>query len=239
MVKKMRFHSKSSLFKLNGNKASLLLLLFGVGSIITMFIADNTEFQQSTTEDLPDYPTTIPEYFPSGSNPNMTRQDYTVTLSTKAPDVAPMFDPAGRGNTSLWGLHMDQMRVAYYGFDNQWHETSFQINEKGYRWIAEGETSYLNPNRQGTYPAGQRQNHLLENMRWGLGYVPSRFFPDLKNYFWPDAPNANKGGVQGGLLPYEANANMMNNWPEFHQTTALQAWATPATTSQVRGAVDY
>ena len=239
MTSKKKSHGSTSLLKLNEYKAPLLLLVLGVGSIITMFAITNSQIKGPSTDILPDYPTTFPEYLPSGSNPNMTRDGYTVTLSTKTQDVLAMFDPAGRGNTSLWGLHVDQMRVVYYGVDNQWHETSFQINEKGYRWILDGSEEYMNPNRQGAFTAGERRNHILENMRWGLGYVPSRFYPDLKNYFWPDAPNANKGGVQGGLLPYEGNANMMNNWPEFHQTIALQAWATPATTSQVRGAVDY
>nr|MDO8112979.1 hypothetical protein [Candidatus Sigynarchaeota archaeon] len=239
MTKKKISPAAASLFKLGGNGAPLLLILLGIGSIITMFVVSNYHIETSSTDVLQDYPTTFPEYLPSGSNPNITREGYTVTLSTSTQDILAMFDPAGRGNTSLWGLHVDQMRVAYYGVDSLWHETSFQINEKGYRWIVDGDDDYVNPNRQGSYTTGERTNHLLENMRWGLGYVPSRFYPDLKNYFWPDAPNANKGGVQGGLLPYEGNANMMNNWPEFHQTIALQAWATPATTSQVRGAVDY
>ena len=101
-----------------------------------MVIASNVKVQQSTTGDLPDYPATIPEYLASGSNPNMTREGYTVTLSTLAPGAIAMFDPAGRGNTSLWGLHVDKMRVAYYGIDNQWHEASFEFDfmSRPLRW---------------------------------------------------------------------------------------------------------
>nr|MDO8085475.1 hypothetical protein [Candidatus Sigynarchaeum springense] len=155
-------------------------------------------------------------------------------MSSKAPGAIPMFDPAGRGSTSLWGISVNQMRVCYYGADSLWHETSFQINEIGYRWVLDGDDSYFASGRDGDYgTAGERSETLLECLQWRKGYVPDRFYPDLRNIFWPD---------RQGVLPVDGSGTMMNNWPEFHENTTVELWggATPPTVnSQVRGAIDY
>jgi len=117
-----------------------IILLFVLSSIIIAIIpmnSGNTTIPIVDPDERGDFK--IPDFIASGVNPNLTREGYPVTLSTKAPGAIPMFDPAGRGSTSLWGLHVDQMRLCYYGTDNLWHETSFQINEVGYRWVADGD----------------------------------------------------------------------------------------------------
>lgn len=212
-----------------------LLLVFGI-STVAIGVASNLGTNGTTPVNPPEDPA-WPTFKASGINPNLTREDYTVSLNSKG--AGPLFDPAGAGSTSLWGLCVDEMTVAYYGADNQWHETSFQINEKGYRWVFNGDDDYLESGRDGTHPVGERVDHAIERMEWRLDYVPSRFYPDLNNIFFPDGPNANKGGAQGGLLPYDTG--VMNNWPEFHNTTGDQGWtfATRNQQSQVRGAVDY
>ncbi|HME51114.1 MAG TPA: fibronectin type III domain-containing protein [Candidatus Lokiarchaeia archaeon] len=219
----------------------VLLALFGVSSM-TIAILSNLDRTNQVGPSYPwhSYPPMVNLEW-SGINPNLTRTGYAVTLSQYG---APrLFDPAYRGNTtgtSVWGLSVNQMRFVYFGMDDMWHETSFQLNEEGWKWIANGSISYTN--------AGTRPNTLLEEMQWAHGYVPSQFYPDLPNYYYPDAPKANLNapassttGGYGGRLPIDNNATMMDNWPEYHQTQAMEAWAggTPDNNSQVRGAVDH
>ncbi|MBD3188477.1 hypothetical protein GF325_16725, partial [Candidatus Bathyarchaeota archaeon] len=216
-----------------------LLLLFGVSGVAIGFAA-NLGISDNGGDDPPIKPPVVPEFKTSGSNPNLTREGYPVTLNRKG--IAQMFDPAirgqGSGARSLWGLGVDEMVVAYYGADNQWHETSFQINEKGYRWVITGDTDYIDSGRRGGYPNGERPTALLEEMLWEPGYVPSRFYPGLETLYFPDGPAANHTGATGGLLPGEAG--VMNNWPEFHAAQSLESWGgSPTTTSQVRGCIDY
>src|SRR5271157_3700827 len=219
-----------------------LLAIFGVSSI-AIGVASNLGPGPTTVN--PQTPTPFNGALnlqASGSNANLTRTGYAVTLSQYG---APrLFDFTYRGlqpastTGSVWGLSVNQMRFAYYGMDDQWHETSFQLNEEGWKWIANGSISYTN--------AGTRPNTLLEEMQWADGFVSSQFSPDLPSYYYPDGPTANHnvatGGSYGGILPIDNNATqMMDNWPEFHQTQAMEAWAggTPTNNSQVRGAVDH
>src|SRR5271157_3602728 len=221
-----------------------LLAIFGVSSI-AIGVASNLGPGPTTVN--PQTPTPFNgnlDLQASGSNANLTRTGYAVTLSQYG---APrLFDFTYRGlqpastTGSVWGLSVNQMRFAYYGMDDQWHETSFQLNEEGWKWIANGSISYTN--------AGTRPNTLLEEMQWVDGFVSSQFYPDLPNYYYPDAPKANLNapassttGGYGGRLPIDNNATMMDNWPEYHQTQAMEAWAggTPDNNSQVRGAVDH
>ncbi len=111
-----------------------LVLMFGISTAV-VGIASNLQPPGGTVippGDDDDNNTDVPNFPTSGTNPNLTREDYTVMLSRYGAPT--MFDPAGRGTTSLWGLCVNQMRIAYYGTDNYWHEASFQINEIGYRW---------------------------------------------------------------------------------------------------------
>ncbi len=207
------------------------VLLFGFSSIFAVVISN---FNETTTtgivQEPEDYPEVeLPSFRASGVNPNLTREGYTVTLSQAG--ASQLFDPAGVGSTSLWGLHVDMMRIAYYGTDDLWHEMSFQINEVGYRWEADGVENYLSSGRTGDFDTtGERPQSLLESLQWKKGYVPDRFYPNLRNRFWPD---------RAGNLPMDASSTMMLNWPEFHNTTAEEAWVTPNNASQVRGAIDY
>nr|MDO8118112.1 hypothetical protein [Candidatus Sigynarchaeota archaeon] len=196
-----------------------IMLLFGLSSIILSMapMFDGTPTPGRGNDPDPPIDVDIPPFLASGVNPNLTREGYAVTLSTKAPGAIPMFDPVGRGSTSLWGLHVDNMRIAYYGIDNYWHEISFQINEVGYRWVADGKVEYMSSGRDGDYGlTGERPPSLLESLQWRKGYVPDRFYPDLRNRFWPD---------RAGNLPMDGSSTMMRNWPEFHNTTAEEAWS--------------
>ncbi|MEX2757506.1 MAG: hypothetical protein Q6365_019165, partial [Candidatus Sigynarchaeota archaeon] len=206
-----------------------LVLMFGISSVAVGLVSQRTNSgDNDTTVKPPESPVTeIPTFQASGIQPNLTRPGYAVTLSRAG---APrLFDPAYRGSGSLWGLHVDKMRIAYYGSDNLWHETSFQINEVGYRWVADGDGSYFYDGRNGDNPNGERARVMLEEMQWKKGYVPDRFYPALRNIFWPD---------RAGNLPADNAAGMMLNWPEFHNNTAEEGWSTPNNSSQVRGAID-
>jgi hypothetical protein len=160
-----------------------LLLMFGISGI-AIGVVSNLPADGPTTPITPPPGGDLnyPDLKVSGSNPNLTREGYPVTLSKGGPSIARLFDPAYRGTQAIWGLHVDQMRVVYYGADNQWHETSFQINEVGYRWVVNGSDDYMHTERH-EVPGqnGRRPNSFLEEMQWQKGYVPNYFYPDLDN----------------------------------------------------------
>jgi hypothetical protein len=184
-----------------------LLAIFGVSSI-AIGVASNMKVSTVPDQGNPDIikgPTDL-NLEASGTNANLTRTSYAVTLSQYGAPRLFHFQYRGLqpANTmgSVWGLSVNQMRFVFYGMDNQWHETSFQINEMGWRWIANGTSGANN--------AGTRPNTLLEEMIWANGLVSSQFSPDLPNYYYPDAPAlSHTVTTYGGFLPYEANANMI------------------------------
>ncbi len=207
-----------------------LVAMFGLSAFLTAVLpmASNPAAIPVLPDDDEDVGAEIFPIVLSGTNPNLTREGDVVKLNRL---TAPgMFDPALRQNASLWGLHVGQFRVCYYGMDNLWHESSFQVLETGYRWVANGSDESTGSGRAGIYSSGKRAESVLENLQWQAGYVPDRFYPGLKNIFWPD---------RYGNLPTDLTAGMMNNWPEFHNSTTEQAWSTPDNSSQVRGAIDY
>jgi hypothetical protein len=178
-----------------------LLVLFGMSGAAIGVISNIGTAPGGTTG--PDEQIiTPPDFTISGSNPNLTREGYPVTLSKWADQVSEVFNPAirgtGGGARSVWGLCVDEMRVAYYGADNQWHETSFQINEKGYRWMWTGDTDSLGSERDEN-PNGERPRTAMEQMEWQNYYVPDTFFPTLDTKFFPDGPYVNKGNQVGGV----------------------------------------
>src|SRR5271157_786311 len=141
-----------------------LLAIFGVSSV-AIAVASNL-YSTSTTPNEPTATGPMYNLQPSGQNANLTRTGYAVTLSQYGEPS--LFDPKGRvvggTQTSIWGLSVNNMRIAYYGTDDQWHETSFQLNEQGYRWELNGSVSYSTATVTANYPNGVRPNGTFENM---------------------------------------------------------------------------
>ncbi|MHA1891532.1 MAG: hypothetical protein ACTSYS_11135, partial [Promethearchaeota archaeon] len=211
-----------------------MLVMFGVSAIAIGFASNINLSSNSTNDDSEDDNDTnveLPTLQASDQNPNLTRTDVPVILNAKGFSGAPSnpFDPANPN--SLWGLGVDGFRVAYFGEDGNWHETSFQINEIGWRWKFDDDYDYMASGRDSGDDYGIREESWIENLKWEKGYVPDKFAPEL-NYsiFFPD---------YSGHFPGEAGMTM-TNWPEFHYDTTSQNWGTsPTTTSQIRGAIDY
>jgi hypothetical protein len=218
--------------------------MFGVSGLAIGVISNLAPPQGERPPTEPEQPPSLPiDFTVSGSNPNLTREGYPVTLSKYSNQVQSLFNPAfkggGAGARSVWGLCVDEMRIAYYDTSNQWVETSFQINEFGWRWVVNDSENYLDSGWNHNN-AGQRPRGMVENQAWQDYYAPTAFYPELDYLFFPDGPYANKGPATGGRLPNEYGTTRMRNWPEYHQTIAMEAWtnATPTNNSQVRGAVD-
>jgi hypothetical protein len=101
-----------------------LLVLFGMSGA-AIGVISNTGLAPGGTDTNGGGGTIVipPDFTISGSNPNLTREGYPVTLSKYADQVSQMFNPAirgtGSGARSVWGLSVEEMCMAYYGADNR------------------------------------------------------------------------------------------------------------------------